>query len=166
MFFKKISRSIFKYKKCFITTTYRLHTKCTRVYLQRVVFSKGQAYFEFLGLFCCCCCSCVCLGFLIFWTYMCISRSSVMYCIWQSDLERECKGSEAQKKKWRQQTSAFFFFWLISLNVILISTSRSKYTRVKIHTNILNDTAEHCHSIYNFNIRQKKELTIDILCYH
>lgn len=100
----KVSRSIFKHEiNGSFANTYRLHTQCTRLCLQQVAFFKNR---PILSLW-------VWLEFWfveVFWTYMWISRSSGMCCIWPSDLRREWPGGETHSKKQTKNLCGFLLF--------------------------------------------------------
>lgn len=132
----KVSRSIFKHEiNGSFANTYRLHIQSTRLCLQQVIFFKNRPILSlwvwmefFFGLF-----------VEVFLTYMWISRSSGMYCIWPSDLRREWWGHEALNKK---QTNSLWGVFHSSWNVIFSSISTSKDTRTKIHIMYFNDISD------------------------
>lgn len=89
------------------------------------------------------------------WPYMCISRPSVMYRIWSSDLETEWKGGETRKKITRQTNC----FLLIQFSA---SDSLSSF---KVHTHKKDDMhkifqwhiSEYHHSINDFHRSQTRD---------
>lgn len=86
---------------------------------------------------------------------MCISRPSVMYRIWSSDLETEWKGGETRKKITRQTNC----FLLIQFSASDSLSSFKIHTRKKddMHKIFQGHISEYRHSINDFHRSQTRD---------